>query len=159
MAVFLSRVISRIDGAAPSDEALDGPEFVFEDVPAGVWFHDAVQHVAGAGVTTGCSADPLLFCPGDLVSRAQMAVFLSRVISRIDGAAPSDEALDGPEFVFEDVPAGVWFHDAVQHVAGAGVTTGCSADPLLFCPGDLVSRAQMAVFLSRVISQIDPAEQ
>jgi hypothetical protein len=31
-----------------------------------------------AGITTGCSLDPLSYCPGDSVLREQMAAFLHR---------------------------------------------------------------------------------
>jgi len=33
------------------------------------------------GVTKGCSAEPLRYCPDSQVTRAQMASFLARILS------------------------------------------------------------------------------
>ena len=41
----------------------------------------AAEALRTAGVTAGCSASPLRFCPGRAVTRAQMASFLYRALS------------------------------------------------------------------------------
>ena len=52
----------------------------YDDVSADATHAGAIGEVADAGVTAGCDADS--FCPGDAVSRQQMASFLARTGSR-----------------------------------------------------------------------------
>jgi hypothetical protein len=51
---------------------------IFEDVPLTHPFVEWIEQLYHEGVTSGCSTVPPRFCPGDTVSRGQMAVFLSR---------------------------------------------------------------------------------
>jgi hypothetical protein len=53
----------------------------FTDVPDGHTFHDQINALAGAGITTGCGAG--LYCPSDPVTRGQMAGFLHRGLGRV----------------------------------------------------------------------------
>jgi hypothetical protein len=46
-------------------------------------FHDQINAIAGAGITTGCNSAGTLFCPEDLVDRRTMAAFMSRGFSRV----------------------------------------------------------------------------
>ena len=63
-----------------------------------------IDALAAAGVTAGCSTDPLLYCPDDPVTRAQMAAFLHRALTHqpkpdpTTGASPRSGPLtrDGP---------------------------------------------------------------
>jgi hypothetical protein len=50
---------------------------MFSDVPASSPFCPFIEELARRGITTGCA--PGLFCPGDPVTRQQMAVFLVRL--------------------------------------------------------------------------------
>jgi hypothetical protein len=131
-----------------------GPDFVpppaigiFADVPIydGDTTADFIEQLYNDGYTVGCSVDPLLYCPADLMPREQMAVFLVRL-------------KHGPAFVpppavgiFADVPAADVFAPWIEQAYADGITVGCSADPLLYCPKDKVTRAQIAVFLVRVL--------
>ncbi len=111
----------------------------FGDVDAGAWRAGYVERLAELGVTKGCRSDPLEFCPDDVVSRAQMASFLVRAFELAPASDPHG---------FSDVAGGV--HEGnIAALAAAGVTRGCRSEPLEFCPGDSVSRAQMASFLQR----------
>src|SRR4030095_10953116 len=51
---------------------------LFADVPADSPFCPYIEEMARRGITTGCA--PGLFCPGDPVSRQQMAVFVVRIV-------------------------------------------------------------------------------
>ena len=52
----------------------------FTDVPDTNVFHDDITWLANAGVTLGCNPpDNTLFCPGDNVTREQMAAFMRRL--------------------------------------------------------------------------------
>lgn len=48
------------------------------DVPTGYWAENAIYKIYDGGITTGCSKNPLKYCPEDPVTRAQMAIFLLR---------------------------------------------------------------------------------
>ncbi len=86
------------------------------------------------GITVGCS--PTLFCPDGLVTRGQMATFLSRALH-----LPSTST----DFFTDDNGS---VHEAnINKIAAAGITVGCGGTN--FCPNGLVTRAQMATFLSR----------
>jgi len=80
------------------------------------------------------------------VSRAQMAVFLTRAYGLPAGADPG----------FSDVADDAWYAAAVSSLAASGVTGGCG-DGSGFCPQDDTSRAQMATFIHRAENRPDTA--
>ena len=57
---------------------------VFTDVPTSMSGHAAIEAVADARITVGCT--PTTYCPTDPVTREQMAIFLQRALPRIVGA-------------------------------------------------------------------------
>jgi len=116
---------------------------VFADVPPGYWAEEFINKIYENGITSGCSKDPLMYCPEDTVTRAQMAVFLERGINDSDYSPP------GATGVFDDCPVSHWAADWVEQFYADGITSGCSTNPMMYCPDDLVTRAQMAVFLLR----------
>ena len=115
----------------------------FIDVPSGYWAYDAIYKIYNAGITKGCSQNPLKYCPEDTVSRDQMAVFLERGIHGSSYTPPS------PTGIFNDVPATRWAANWIEQFYHDGITSGCGQNPLRYCPDDSVTRAQMAVFLLR----------
>ena len=132
VAVWLVRVL---DGGDPPGAGGSS----FADVDGAAWWAPHVERLADLEVTTGCAADPLRFCPDDPVTRAQMASFLARAF---DLASSSTAG-------FEDVPERGTHTGSIDALAEARITAGCSNDPLRFCPGDPVTRGQMATFLAR----------
>jgi hypothetical protein len=70
MAVFLLRARH---GAAYSPPAV-GSSTGFADVPVSYWAAAWIKQLAGEGITNGCGGGN--YCPGDPVTRAQMAKFL-----------------------------------------------------------------------------------
>lgn len=62
----------------------------FSDVPTGHQFHNAITAIADAGITTGCGGGR--YCPDGLVTRGQMAAFLSRLGALQAGSAPKVNA-------------------------------------------------------------------
>lgn len=70
-------------GGAEPPACVPGEE-MFDDVPASHPFCPWVEELARRGVTTGCDDDN--FCPGDPVSRAQIATF---VVKAVKGAPES----------------------------------------------------------------------
>jgi hypothetical protein len=124
----------------------DGPSYVppacavpaFADVPCSSGFAKWVDELAARGVTAGCGGGN--YCPNDPVTRAQMAVFL---LVTHDGSAYVPPACVTPSFA--DVPCSSGFARWVNELASRGVTAGCGGGN--YCPGNPVTRAQMAVFL------------
>jgi hypothetical protein len=120
------------------------PTPTFSDVSMDYWAWDWIERLFNAGITTGCSTTPRMYCPEDSVTRAQMAVFLERGMHGADYILPS-----GTGKVFADVPLSYWAVNWIEKLYADGVTTGCGTSPLVYCPEDSVTRAQMAVFLLR----------
>ena len=111
----------------------------FIDVPQTDIFHDDVEKLVRNGVTAGCGGGN--YCRNDPVTRAQMAVFLLK--SNL-GAVYTPPACTG--LVFTDVPCtGGAFDPWIEDLAARQITGGCGSGN--YCPGNAVTRAQMAVFL------------
>ena len=114
---------------------------IFADVPPSAYYFDAANTLYAKGITSGCSAAPLDFCPTESISRAQMAIFLVRAIFGGDNFnAPVTP-------FFTDVPPGSFGYQWIQELYQLGITTGCGDGK--FCPNDPVLRSQMAIFLVR----------
>jgi hypothetical protein len=117
----------------------------FSDVPLDYWAYAQIEALYHGGYTIGCATDPLRFCPDNLLTRAEMAVFLIR-------------SERGPEFVpppatgtvFLDVPATYWAAAHIEQLKADGITKGCG-DGTRFCPDAQLTRAEMAVFLMRLV--------
>jgi hypothetical protein len=113
----------------------------FQDVPASGVFAPWIEDLAARGLTGGCSVNPPLFCPGQSVTRAQMAVFL---LATGEGPSYTPPPATGQ---FQDLPASSPFAAWAEELARRGITSGCAASPPRFCPAEPVTRAQAAVFL------------
>ena len=134
MAVWLVRVL---DGGDPEPPGASR----FGDVGAGLWWSPHVERLAELEVTVGCSREPAMYCPHRPVTRAQMASFLVRAFGLAEAAAAG----------FEDTSGSV--HAAnIDALFAAGITVGCSRDPLEYCPQRPTTRAHMATFLNRVLA-------
>ena len=100
-------------------------------------FRADIEWLAASGITSGCGDGR--FCPDGLVTRAQMATFLVRMFGYT--AVPPGDPFDDDN--------GSKHEANINRLAASGVTTGC--DTRRFCPSGLVTRAQMATFLSRAL--------
>ncbi|NOX22325.1 MAG: hypothetical protein GXP36_04415 [Actinobacteria bacterium] len=134
MAAFLNRLMGF--------PAPDRDYFTDDD---GSIFEADINRLATAGVTSGCNPPTNdNFCPDDNVTRAQMAAFLSRTLSL--PSAGSDYFTDDAASIFEN---------DINRLAAAGITTGCNPPTNdNYCPDDLVTRAQMATFLTRALAYL-----
>ena len=97
-------------------------------------FIDDITWLAYEGITSGCSATR--FCPDGIVTRGQMATFLTRALHL---PPTSTDYFDDDE--------GSVHESNINRLAQAGITAGCDANS--FCPDGLVTRGQMASFLAR----------
>jgi hypothetical protein len=111
----------------------------FPDVTTADQFYRFVETILHNGVTGGCGGGN--YCPGNTVTRAQMAVFLLKAKLGPSYAPP---ACTGT--VFLDVPCtGGAFDPWIEDLASRGITGGCGGGN--YCPDNPVRRDQMAVFL------------
>ncbi len=134
MAVFLERGMR---GSSFSPPPATGTRFL--DVPANAFAAAFIEQLAADGITGGCGGGN--YCPNNLVTRAQMAVFLLRAANGAGFVPPPATG------VFADVPPGSFAANFIEQLAADGITGGCGGGN--FCPGAPVTRAQMAVFLVR----------
>jgi hypothetical protein len=111
----------------------------FVDVPQADIFHSYVENIFRNGITAGCVAGS--YCRDDAVTRAQMAVFLLKSKFGSTHVPPACAS------VFVDVACPSLFADWIEELYALGVTGGCQASPLSYCPDAPVTRAQMAAFL------------
>jgi hypothetical protein len=99
-------------------------------------YESDINAIAALGITSGCG--PGLYCPDSIMTRAQVAAFVSRAL----------ELPDSERDHFGDDAASI-FHREVNALADAGITVGCAAG--LFCPDIDVSRSQAASFVARAM--------
>ena len=133
MAAFLLRAT----GGADNLPAYRG---TFPDVPAGQWYTGYAEKLAELGISTGYTDGT--FRPAGPVTRAEMAIFITRTIGE-EGNLTTSRGL------FSDVPASAPYAAATERLYDLGITLGCATGPLRYCPADVVSRDQMASFLAR----------
>jgi hypothetical protein len=114
---------------------------VFADVPCSHPFARWINELANPtrAITAGCGGGN--YCPGDPVTREQMAAFLLRTFG---GAAYDPPACVTP--TFSDVPCSNIFAAWINELALRGITSGCGGGN--YCGSDPVTRGQMAVFLA-----------
>ncbi|HET8646615.1 MAG TPA: S-layer homology domain-containing protein, partial [Vicinamibacteria bacterium] len=133
------RVVASLAGCS-SAAAGRAVQVDFLDAPAGHVFREYVNTLARNSITGGCGGGR--FCVDAPVTRAQMAVFL---LAAKYGANYVPPAPSGT--VFTDVPANSFAAAYIEQLVREGITGGCATNPPRYCPGDPVTRGQMAVFL------------
>ena len=114
----------------------------FPDIPAGQWYTGYVERAYELGIALGYENGS--FRPGGAVTRSETAALLLRAL----GEDPVGAIGTG---VFVDVDLDAWYIEKVERLSQLGITTGCSASPLRFCPNDPVKRDQMGSFLARAM--------
>ena len=136
-AVFISRILEY-------DLPQEASGTIFADVSADYWAAPAIEKLYTEGLIKGCQVSPELnFCTEIAISRAETAVLLARILYG------SEEFLDSPSGVFNDVPVDHWAAAAIEQLYRDGITTGCGTAPLRFCPDGSATRAEIAAFLVR----------
>lgn len=105
----------------------------FADVPADVWYADAVQYVADNGLMVG--VDDNHFAPGGLTTRGMVVT----VLHRMEGE-PSAEGTG-----FTDVEDGVWYTEAILWAQENGIVEGYG-DGTFHPHASMTREEMMAVF-------------
>lgn len=140
LAATLIALLGLSGAVALGRELPPGGTFVDDD---GNIHEPAIEAIAAAGITAGCNPPRNdEYCPGDPVTRGQMAAFLVRALGYTDDGG-GDRFTDDDDSVFEA---------DIDKLATAEVTLGCNPpDNDHYCPNDLVLRDQMASFLARAL--------
>ena len=137
MAVFL---LKADHGSAYLPPACSG---IFPDVectPSPAFAVNWIERLYKEAITGGCGGGN--YCPGNSVTRAQMAVFL---LKSEHGATYVPPPCTG---IFPDVectPTPAFAVNWIEQLHNEGITGGCGGGN--YCPGNSVTRGQMAVFL------------
>jgi PKD repeat protein len=118
----------------------------FHDVADDHWAHNEIMACIQAGIISGYPDGN--YRPGEPVSRAQMAAFVSRALVGGDENVPAGPA----EATFGDVPTDSWAYDYVEYARLRNVILGYADGR--YHPESVVNRAGMAVFIARSI--VDP---
>ena len=136
MAAFILRAKGEFSPPTPASQR-------FTDVPPSNVFYNFIDRLAVLGITLGCNPPSnTMYCPGSAVTREQMSAFLLRGLGEFDPPTP-------PTQPFGDVAPSNVFYNFIDRMAVLNITLGCTPDHLSYCPGDPVTRAQMAAFLVR----------
>jgi hypothetical protein len=121
------------------------PEDGFTDIGESI-HRDDIEYLAGLGIALSCADGPNLYCPDDPMQRQDIAAFLARALD-----LPAAET----NFFVDD--NGLPTEADINRIAAAGITRGCNPPANdRFCPGDTVTRGQMAAFLVRAWQLTDP---
>jgi hypothetical protein len=108
--------------------------------PETFWAAGYIKNMYCKGITSGCTQNPLNYCPNNDVTRAAMSAFIIR-------AKFGENFTYSPTPYFTDVPPSNQFFKYIQKMNEEGITTGYSDQT--YRPSLNVTRAAMAAFLSR----------
>jgi hypothetical protein len=126
---------------------------LFADVPISSVDAPWIEELYNEGITGGCGTNPLVYCPSNPVTRAQMAVFI--LVTKY-GPSYAPPACAG---IFADMPCDPQhpFTPWAEELYNEGITGGCPPNPPLnFCPNDSTLQTQMAAFLVAAFNLADP---
>ena len=121
------------------DKAADQPK-EFPDVPADVWYHEAVSVLAGKGIING--TDEGVFQPERPITRAEFAAIAARFAK-----ASTEKTVN-----FPDVSTDAWYYQAVQTAVSYGWING--TDKGTFQPDRSITRAEAATIINRMMARI-----
>jgi hypothetical protein len=116
----------------------------FTDVPTSSMYWQWIERINFAEITDGCDTFAMRYCPDQTVTRAQMAIFIERGMNGSNYTPPNATG-----FVFTDVSNTSFAAAWIEKLSSDGITAGCEASPLKYCPDSSINRAQMAIFLLR----------
>ena len=146
-----------VEGCTTSGGQID-VDFIFSAAPGGGG--QLITSFAGFSDTPGCAVfqNPLaspfavdnkntqyLLQIGNSPADGSTYVSAVRVYYQLQVSPPPQTA------TFNDVAVGSPYFQFIEALNASAITAGCSAAPPLYCPDAPVTRAQMAVFLSKAL--------
>ncbi|MFB3879931.1 MAG: S-layer homology domain-containing protein [Armatimonadota bacterium] len=137
MAVYISRAIAGGDSNVPAPSHNPG----FTDVTTGHWAYKYIVYAVDQNVVQGYQEGD--YRPSVPVDRGQMAVFVARAMVAPGGDAAVPDPPPSP--TFPDVPSSYWSYKHIEYCVAEGVVRGFEDG--YYHPADIVTRAQMAVYI------------
>jgi hypothetical protein len=113
----------------------------FSDLPETHWAYSSVNELYNKNIVSGCSTNPLQYCPTEEITRGAVAVMLLKMKY---GGNYNPPAATGQ---FSDVAKDHWAAPWSEQLAREGISSGCGSGR--FCPDGAVTRAQFALLLSK----------
>ncbi len=120
----------------------------FCDVSSTAWYRSYVYDLAFQGIIQGRSS--AAYVPDGKVTRAEFAKILAAASG--EDMEPYDERSS-----FSDVSPTAWYNKYVNWAAECGIVKGKGDG--LFCPGDDITRQEMAVMLMRYLDEVAAEDQ
>lgn len=114
----------------------------FRDVPANYLFYPYIETIFHYNITGGCTNTQ--YCPSALVLRHQMAKFICRAMNTSEADSCLTSSCEG---IFADVLSDNIFCSDIEALYKLGIVSGCSNDPLRYCPNQETKRQVMAKFI------------
>lgn len=108
----------------------------YSDVPIDNEIWPAVQIASTYKILNGSSTT--IFGAGQTMNRGQAAAMVSRLLGL--------PAYTGTQ-IFKDVDASNPFYKEINQLYASKLISGCSSSPLMYCPNDTVTRAQISSIL------------
>jgi hypothetical protein len=144
MALFLNRTF---EANLHIDEVPGNPQGFTDIGGVSLEAQKAINQLKELSITSGTS--PTTFEPQGLLTRAQMALFMTRLM-RAEGILLPDGADQG----FTDIGGlSAEAQKAINQMKQLGITSGVT--PTTYDPSGTVTRAQMASFLARSLNAVD----
>ena len=137
LAAVITTVLATLVVQAPAGANADRAGGTFLD-DNGSTHEGMIEALRADNITEGCNTAGTIVCPGDVLTRGQMASLMTRAFAL--PAATQDYFADDQGSVHED---------NINRLRAAEITMGCNAEGTRFCPGDPVRRDQLANFLSQ----------
>lgn len=116
----------------------------FTDVSPNNFAYAWIDAFAAEGITSGCGNNN--FCPNGNITRSQFAVLL---LKTKNGSSYTPPPATG---VFNDVPTNHALAAWIEALSTQGITSGCGGGN--FCPDEIVSRGQSAVFILKAFPEL-----
>jgi hypothetical protein len=117
----------------------------FADVPPTHQYYQDIEILYANGLTGGCATNPLRFCPDQIMNRGQAAVFILRA-----NFGPSYVPPAATHIFQDDWSKGTWAEPWAEGMRNEGLSAGCLANPLKYCPWDQIPREQAVIFALRM---------
>ncbi len=146
MATYIARALAGGDDKVPDNYTTPS----FTDIPDTHWAFNYIEYTAEQNVVRGYDDGNggFYYAPANFVDRGAMAVYIARSIVSPIG---DDSSLPRPIVpTFGDVPTEYWAYAQVEYCYDEGVVMGY--DDGLYYPNNIVSRDQMAVYISRAFN-------
>lgn len=140
------QTLTALSAPAPVGSADVLPPPFFSDVSKDHWAFLDVYKTAKAGIVRGYPEGT--YHPDEAVSRAQMAVYISRALAGGEENVP--EFTDTPTFT--DVREGYWALNHVEYAADQGVVAGYGDGS--YRPEEPLDRGQMAAYVARAMGWV-----